>query len=52
MGVAMMAMAVATARAARHFFNRDDAPIGFGAASVFELDGAVADVEVVLENVL
>src|ERR1700690_400189 len=51
MGVAVVVVAVAAARTAGHFFYGDDAAVGLRAAGVLELDGAVADVEVVFENV-
>lgn len=35
-----------------HFFDGDDAAVGFSAADVLELDGGVADVVVVLEHVV
>ena len=51
MAVSVVMMAAMSVGSAGHLFNGYDAAIGLRAACVLELDGAVADVEVVFEDV-
>ena len=52
MRVAVVVVRVGVGGSAGHFFNGDYAAVGFRAAYVLELDGGVADVVVVLEQVV
>jgi hypothetical protein len=51
-GLVGVAVVMAFGCGAGHFFNGDDAAVGFRAADVFKLDGGVADVEMVFEDVV
>jgi len=45
-------MAVCVARAAGHFINGHDAALDFAATDVLELDGGVADLKMIFENMV
>ena len=48
----MMVMAVAVSRGAHHLFNGNDAAMHLLAAHMLKLDGTVANVVVLFENVV
>ena len=48
----MCVAVVCAARAAGHFINGDDAALDFAAADVLELDGGVADLKMIIENMV